>query len=802
MHLRNGTPINGGHLQVGGNDFQGTPFATNQSPGHSLEVGDILFMLSRHKWKIILLGLLGLAGAVVMYLLHEAPYETNAKLLVRYVLERSTIDTEIDTADKRSSNRNSIIRDEMEILTSWDLARSVSEQVGVDRLVANKEELEPEMDMGVAAASVVMNNLLVTSGRNSSVISVSYKHKDPGIAVSVLKETINRYFDKHLEIHRPVEASKFVSEQTKLVRERIEEIDDKLNALKKEAGKGAAVGNTALFNRLNLHGPADVNNIESSWWSGLATWASSRQELLQAESERAGQVARLQALENIIARTPNKTAETPVTIAQPSNQELGDYEAMVEKLSQLRERNASLRQKFPPGNSLIQRNESEIRSLESQRRAMASKFPVLMTMTAEEGSKDDQPIDIGAERALLAATEARIKVLREKVVEVQKAEESMPLLLSKIHDLQRLKASEEEKYFYLTSEVEKAKIDGLLDPSKMPNISVIQSASPPIKEVNPKFKGLLLILAGGGFGLGIALALCLEMFLDRRIKRPTEFEKKLYIPLMLTIPMLPRDRRKALPNKSESSKNGNGSGSFSEEKGIGSSSQLLAAGCEERFWPYAAAIRDRLFSYFQINDLQEGPKLVALTGFMDGSGTSTLAKGVAAISAASGENVLLIDMNASWGEPNSIYEAERLLRNELRKSQRRRGVTPEGLKQTDWNNSGPVTPKNLYNLLPLIRESDFGYVIFDMPPLDPTSPTNAMAGFMDIVLLVVDGTKNCREVVKRGFEELLKVNANVSCIYNKAASSTSGEHKEVVAERRRQLMDDLGRRDSAKASKR
>ena len=77
---------------------------------------------------------------------------------------------------------------------------------------------------------------------------------------------------------------------------------------------------------------------------------------------------------------------------------------------------------------------------------------------------------------------------------------------------------------------------------------------------------------------------------------------------------------------------------------------------------------------------------------------------------------------------------------------------------------------HLYELLPHFRASEFDYVIFDMPPMGQTSPTLAMAGLMDKVLLVVDGEDTSRDALKWGYSELVKGRADVSCVFNKARS--------------------------------
>src|ERR1700746_2283046 len=56
------------------------------------DLSDILFVLFRHKWKIIFCGLVGLIAASAVYFLVPPAYESQAKLLVRYVMERSAVD--------------------------------------------------------------------------------------------------------------------------------------------------------------------------------------------------------------------------------------------------------------------------------------------------------------------------------------------------------------------------------------------------------------------------------------------------------------------------------------------------------------------------------------------------------------------------------------------------------------------------------------------------------------------------------------------------------------------------------------
>ena len=59
------------------------------SPPAALSAGDIYYTLFRHKGKILLCALAGAVGAGAVRYLGEPPYESEAKLLVRYVLAES-----------------------------------------------------------------------------------------------------------------------------------------------------------------------------------------------------------------------------------------------------------------------------------------------------------------------------------------------------------------------------------------------------------------------------------------------------------------------------------------------------------------------------------------------------------------------------------------------------------------------------------------------------------------------------------------------------------------------------------------
>src|SRR4029078_251010 len=208
---------------------------------------------------------------------------------------------------------------------------------------------------------------------------------------------------------------------------------------------------------------------------------------------------------------------------------------------------------------------------------------------------------------------------------------------------------DEANYKYFAASLEKARVDEALDPAKMPNISAVHRASPPILDTKRRDK-LAIGLAGGGLALGIALVLLRELVLNRTVSRPSELENRLRIPLMLSIPYTnSRHGHSPLPN-----------GTSPHVKAPAPRHSNLAPWDGRHFIrPYCGAIRDRLGLYFELNNLTHKPKLVGVAGFSDAAGASTLAAGLASsLSETNEDKVLLVDVSLGPEEVHPFFKGK------------------------------------------------------------------------------------------------------------------------------------------------
>jgi Mrp family chromosome partitioning ATPase len=81
-----------------------------------------------------------------------------------------------------------------------------------------------------------------------------------------------------------------------------------------------------------------------------------------------------------------------------------------------------------------------------------------------------------------------------------------------------------------------------------------------------------------------------------------------------------------------------------------------------------------------------------------------------------------------------------------------------------------VLPKRFSHLVPLMKASDYDYIIFDMPPVNEISITPRLARFMDMVLLVIESEKTSREAGMRAASLLAESKTNVGLVLNKNRS--------------------------------
>ena len=662
-----------------------------QQPSHSgMNLYDILFMLFRHKWKIISLALGGLLAAAAVYLLLPPVYESEAKLFVRYVLDRGAVDGMDPVIKTPNPVNDTLISSEVEILTSQDLAREVAEAIGPDKILphaGSRASLE-------TAVQAISQSLEISAVKGTNIIELSFRSTNPKLPAPVLQELVKRYFDKHLEVHRSTDAFEFVSKGSQELRTQLNQTEAELKSLTEKTG---------------------IISLSETRAALATELGKSQEELDKAQADLAAQQARVRALEKSIelVETDGSGNATPSVTADATEK----YQSLGSRITQLQQAETELLSRYTPENRLVKVKAAQISDLEKQRRELEKKYPGILESLPAQGAAPVARPDITSEKAQLVGIQSRVDRLNSRVHELQARSKVIAEVGPRIEQLEREKEVEETNYKHSEASLEKARIDETLDPSRMPNISVVQIPTP-AEKVKRDVKKFVFLLAGGGIAVGLGVALLIELVLDRSVKRSLELEKRLQIPVLLSIPHLGLGgRRLRLPDAGQNSES---DGALSAQE------ELLQDADGELLRPFCEAIRDRLGIFFELNNMAHKPKLVAVTSLASDAGASTLAAGLAdAISESAEGKVLLVDKVTS--------------------------------------------PKRFYNTLTEFKRSNLDYVVFDMPPVGDVSSTVPLAGFMDTVLLVVEAEKSNREAIKRAYAQL-SAKTKVSVVFNKSRS--------------------------------
>jgi uncharacterized protein involved in exopolysaccharide biosynthesis len=651
----------------------------------SIGLSDILFVLFRQKWKIIFCGLVGLIAASAVYFLVPPVYESQAKLLVRYVMERSAVDGVDGQIKTPTPDSDTLLNTEVQILYSSDLLRQVVEALGT-----NKLGLGPDVGME-AAIEAIGRSLNVSVVKDTNILSVTYTSGDPRVPMPIVQELVKRYFDKHLEVHRSIGAFKIVAQETAELKNRLAGTEAELKELKESVG---------------------IISLSEAKANLAAEFGKSQEELDSATSDVAAQQARVNDLVKSLAISATQGVEAPVQPVSGDIQE--QYKSLIARLTELQKAESDLLLKYTSGSPLVKVKAAQIADLEKQRGVLEKQYPTLIGSVAFQGG---QAANLASERAVLAGFESKLAALKARMSDLQARAKKISGVAPRIEELERKAEVEETTYKHSEASLEKARIDETLDPSRMPNISVVQAPSPATRAKRNLGK-VVLGMAGGGFAAGIAVALLIELILDRSVKRSFELETHLQIPLLLTIPYISPSRAQLRL------RNARQDGELVRDEIRQEISIVDRRG--ESLQPFCEAIRDRLGVFFEANNMSYKPKLVAVAGLAENAGASTLAAGLArALSDASEGRVRLIDK--------------------------------------------PVSTKAFYNMLTEFKRSDLDYVVFDLPCLGDTSVTLPLARFMDTVLLVVEAEKSSRRAVKRAYAQLA-AKTNVSVVFNKSRS--------------------------------
>jgi succinoglycan biosynthesis transport protein ExoP len=701
-----------------------------KSAPETFSMGDIYYLLFRHKGKILFFSFLGVLAAVAVFFLTPPVYRSEASLLVRYVTDTTVLDSasmgERITSPARGGEN--LINSEIEILLSYELVEKVLDDMGFSQFMPTATN---RFDRARTAA-IVRSRINIEVPKSSNIINVSFDGPDPTVSQDFLKRLIDAYLQKHIEIHRAAGAYEFLSQQTDQLRTRLSETEEELRKLKYSEG---------------------VVSIEETKRNISVRTEDLTNKLGELESAFAAAKARVDIMRPLSMSVPGRTSL--VWVASATNEAA---RALESKLQRLRQRENELLATYTADSIPVKGLREQIKDAERQ---LAGETPSMVTnsMTSGGAAPDSSAAFLEAQ-ANLAELQARIAVQKDFLARTLDEAKKIDAVENKIVQLQRNKELQEANYKYFCQSLEHARIDEALNTGRISNIGIVQSATLPSEKMRVKLPRNMAMALLLGVLAGLGLAGFQEYFHDQTLRKSTELQAAFRVPVLMTVP-LQKGVRKYLKERQ-----GGPLLLSAANESEGEASVRKESERRTDLNDYYEVLRDRLIS--SLGPMPSGPCVLGVTSCSRGAGVSTLAAGLALAFARGGEHrVVLVNgdteslipqifgVNPVTGLTEMVADAE----GNTAVTQHNHFVVPSR------DTVPPATPAGyaprFAALIQHLRNSKAGFVIIDLPPVSETGLTLRVGRLMDGVVLVIAAENVSRHVAERVKEMMVQADVKI-----------------------------------------
>lgn len=483
----------------------------------------ILYVIFRHKWKVILvfLGTVIITPVFIYFAVKDA-YESRAQLMVKPGRESLSMDA-YALEQGMSGRSQGLINSEIAILKSNYLAEQVVDRIGLEaflppgtyeeflNVVKTTNETEETSNtnrvwkLSSSNSPILYGKVLRMFNKqlnvtvNSNIIDLSFLAHSPQLAREVLETLINLYMERHINVHKGQVTTKFFEEQKKRLLAEIQKREEKLKEFCDQRGIVSMEGQKeALFTQIN----------------------SLRSDIIDSDNKISSSYARIALLEKKLRKLRDSSATTEgdedTEVTSPTIEEIKI------RLIDLRSQKAHLETKYVDPTIRSEWNwlGNKIRHTEAE-----------LLMEKESIIKHD----LEMERMQLQEQLEHIRFLRE-TVEKRKADlvalTNSEMILT---GLQRDVNVASDEYRRYIDNFQKARVSEALDENRVSNIAVVQPPTLPDEPVKSKKKryAALGILMGLFGAIGLAYG---KEFLDDTLKTDEDVKKRLSLPVLVTIP--------------------------------------------------------------------------------------------------------------------------------------------------------------------------------------------------------------------------------------------------------------------------
>ncbi|HBA53537.1 GumC family protein [Syntrophorhabdus aromaticivorans] len=444
-------------------------------------VRDILTVLFKHKYKILIAFLIIGIGVTIFAFSMPTTYESKSIVLVKFGREFMARPEEGRTGATPTIPPQAILAGEIRILTSRDLLARVIDGVGPQALYPGIANV-PKRNLSHAEASVELfeQSLSVKSLPGSSLIEIVFTHRDPVMAARVVNMLVDLFKEKHLEV--------FGGEGTTF-------LENHLNIFEKKLKESES-------NLANFRQKYRVFSFEEQRTNLIGQRATLDTSLKAA-------LTQISELEQKIAftKSPRWTVDTAAELRT--------------QLAALQQRERELLEKYVEGSRSVQNVRQEMQAAKD---------------AVRRNTEEARQIELAKAEGELTIAKARADTLRRQLGQVEGEIRNLDARSRELTELRRETAGHEQNYQTYVKRLEESRIMDDMDQRKMVAIRVVEKAMPSPEPKKGKFSKSQLIPMGffGGIAAGIVLAFLLE-FLAPGMTVPLSAERRLGLPVIVTV---------------------------------------------------------------------------------------------------------------------------------------------------------------------------------------------------------------------------------------------------------------------------
>jgi uncharacterized protein involved in exopolysaccharide biosynthesis len=484
---------------------------------------DFLDALFKRKVMILIFFVATVLTAVIgVSFSQKVKYEAHSKVLIEtsrgYVSDRS-----LPTDDPRRRAGGLSMEQQvdlaLQVLKDNELATRVVNKIGPSviyedigkpglkkRLLLALGLRSPEDEKPVPVAEMAVLRLqeeliVLRTGRESSIISVAFRHKDPEVAANVVNSVVELYSERHLGLRKKPQLTRFFQEQFVAKKAALVEAERNFQEFKDTYGM--------------------TSSPEEAIGFLLAQKKKYQAELDEAVSHEAELDNKMKLLRHQLANT----AKNPKAI-----------NALHEKLVELQVREGELSIRYKDDSRTMKNLRMEIQQTKNKLEELGyNKRYGSQSLSGSSSLYGDLQENLLQNELEVNSLRARGEAITAQLAEYDAGIKKLDGL-----DAEFLRREEElsmarKRYRLYQTKFEEFHISDALDAKGIANIKVLGVARIPLSPIPPKTKLILLLSIFFGVVGGMGLALFIELF-SGTLKKGEDTEQYLKRPVLATIP--------------------------------------------------------------------------------------------------------------------------------------------------------------------------------------------------------------------------------------------------------------------------